>query len=91
MDWYKEHIEEPVRSLVKLLRNSGFNTECSCGHEMYVQCQYILDGEIMRLHNLLFNNGYRDYEIDLNIKVIEGHSYSHFDIRLKKGGEGNGI
>ena len=83
MDWYKEHIEEPVRSLVKLLRNNGFNTECSCGHEMYVQCQYILDGDIMRLHNLLFNNGYRDYEINVIIQVKEGYCYPSLDLKLK--------
>ncbi len=33
MDWYEENIEEPIRPLVHLLRENGFNTECSCGHE----------------------------------------------------------
>jgi hypothetical protein len=72
-DWYK-CIEEPVRELVLLLRNNGFNTECSCGHEMYVQCQYIPDGEIMNLHNLVYDYLHEKnlpirYDIDIKIKV----------------------
>lgn len=83
MGWYEEYIEEPIRDLVKLLRDNGFNTECSCGHEMYVQCQYMMDGEIMRLHNLLFDNGYRNYEINIQIQVIDGHQYCSLDIKPK--------
>ena len=81
-DWYEDTIEEPIRELVKLLRNEGFNTECSCGHEMYVQCQYIMDEEIMRLHKLLFNNGYRNYGISILIKVIDGISYPTLDLHI---------
>jgi len=84
MDWYEECIEEPIRDLVKLLRDNGFNTECSCGHEMYVQCQYLLDGEIFRLHKLLFNAGYRDYEIDLKVRVMDGHQYPTMDVKIGK-------
>ncbi len=64
-NWYEEYIEEPVRNTVKLLRDNGFNTESSCGHEMWVQCSYFSDAEIKRLDDLLFNNGYRDYKIDI--------------------------
>jgi len=39
-DWYEEKIEEPLRDLVKILRNNGVNTTCSCGHEMYIQCAF---------------------------------------------------
>lgn len=86
-NWYEIAIEKPVRPLVKLLRDNGFNTECSCGHEMYVQCEYMLDGEIKRLHDLLFNNGYRDYTIDVHIRVMDGHLYPTLDIKIEKGGE----
>ena len=65
IDWY-QRIEEPIRKEVKLLRDNGFNTECSCGHEMYVQCEYLAEGEIQRLHNLLFNQGYRNFKTDGN-------------------------
>ena len=84
MDWYEQNIEANIRKEVKLLRDNGFNTECSCDHKMYVQCQYVVDGEIQRLHEVLFNNGYRDYTISIELRVVEGHSYSHLQIDFKK-------
>ena len=82
-DWYEQNIETNIRKEVKLLRDNGFNTVCSCGHKMYVQCQYIIDGEIQRLHNLLFNNGYRDYTISIELRVVEGHSYMSLQVDFK--------
>ena len=82
MSWYEDNIEEEVRSLVKLLRDNGFNTECSCGHEKYIQCQYGLDGEIQRLHKLLCVSGYLNYTITITIKVDNGHQYSTMVIVL---------
>lgn len=84
MNWYEEAIEEPIRNLVKLLRDNGFNTVSSCGHEMYCQCDFLLDGEFKRLHDLLFNSGYRNYTITVNIQVLDGHLYNHFEIKLPK-------
>ena len=86
-DWYDEKIEEPLRDIVKLLRNNGFNTECSCGHEMYVQCQFILDYEFNRLHKLLYNYLHEkgekiDFEIEMRHTVSDGHSYSYFDVKF---------
>lgn len=90
MDWYKEYIENPIKDTVKLLRDNGFNTECSCGHKMYVQCQYITDGEIMRLDNLLFNNGYRNYIIEILIERSDGYTLSSFiNISFKEQKDGN--
>jgi len=83
-DWYEEYIEPEIRDLVRLLRDNGFNTECSCGHEMYVQCSYIIDGELMRLHNLLFSNGYRNYEITVTIRVVDSCLFKTLNIELKK-------
>ena len=80
MSWYKENIEPGITEEVKLLRDNGFNTECSCEHKTYVQCQYLLDGEIKRLHDLLFNNDYRDYTINVNIKVVNGFQYTGLQI-----------
>ena len=82
-NWYDQNIEEPVRELVKLLRENGFNTESSCGHELYVQCQYSPDGELQRLHDLLFNTGYKQYEITVSIKVIDGCLYCSSQINLE--------
>ena len=83
-DWYEQNIEAEIRKEVNLLRDNGFNTECSCGHNMYVQCQYVVDGEIQLLHKILFNNGYRDYTISIELRVDEGHSYSHLQIDFKR-------
>ena len=86
-NWY-ECIEEPIRDLVFRLRNNGFNTECSCGHEKYIQCQYILNAEILRLNRTVacFLSEYKkplNYEINITIKVIDGHQYSSLIIYLK--------
>ena len=85
--WYV-HIEKDLRELVFLLRNNGFNTECSCEHEKYIQCQYIPDGEIMRLLNLLSCYFHEQdipckYEINIIIKVDDGHQYPTLNINLK--------
>lgn len=84
MDWYDEYIEEPIRDLVKLLRDNGFNTECSCGHKMYVQCQCIPDGEFKRLHDLLYNNGYRNYRIEMTLECIDGNYISTTEVKIIK-------
>ncbi len=88
-NWYDKYIEPEVRDLVKYLRDNGVNTECSCGHEMYIQCQYSVDGFIQDLHCLLFNYLYTkkipiNYEINISHKVIDGHSYTTLNIELPK-------
>jgi len=39
MELFYLEIEEGVREAVRALRNAGINTECSCHHEGYIQCQ----------------------------------------------------
>lgn len=82
MSWYDVYIEPGIREQVELLRTNGFNTECSCEHEMYVQCTLTVDGEMKRLHDLLYNNGYRNYEINTKIKVDDGHLFTTTDIKF---------
>jgi hypothetical protein len=83
MDWYEENIEEPIRDVVKLLRDNGFNTTCSCGHEMYVEGELIIEGDLNRLHKLLYDY-YCDkrlkpnYEITFTIKVQEGFIFQNY-------------
>jgi hypothetical protein len=72
-DWYELNIEEGIRPLVKLLRDNGFNTTGSCHHDMEITIDIHLDGEMQRLHNLLFNSGYRDYSISMCINVSDGY------------------
>lgn len=63
-DWYK-HIEEPLRQLVYLLRNNGFNTTCSCAHspEPYIELDWHSKQDIERLHDVLTENKYKNFEI----------------------------
>ncbi len=77
-DWYEENIEEGVRDVVKLLRDNGFNTVCSCHHSMEVMLESHMDGEIKRLHDLLFNSGEKSYSIQWNVNVQEGFTVSQW-------------
>jgi hypothetical protein len=91
-NWYVENVEEPVRDIVQLLRNEGFNTESSCGHNMEIQCKYFLDEEINRLHKLLYHYLHDKglpitYEITVTIKVLAGsilRSTIHIQFLKKK-------
>lgn len=87
-DWYDLNIEEPIRDLVRYLRDNGINTECSCGHEGYIQCQYLPDGQLFDIHKLLFNwlsNHKRriEFEVRITHKVIEGYTKSSMDVYLR--------
>ena len=86
--WYSEKIEEPLRDIVRILRNNGINTECSCGHEKYIQCQYLLDGDIYTINSLLFNYFHKlgmnepSFTISVKHQVIEGHQFSSLEIKF---------
>ena len=82
MNWYEENIEPEIRDFVKLLRDNGFNSECSCDHEMYVECGYVPDGEVKRLHNLLYSR-YKNYKITAELVCIEGCWSCHLNVDLK--------
>jgi len=90
MNWYEENIEEPIRDIVKLLRDNGFNTTCSCGHEMYVEGDIVIDSELQRLHNILYTHFCEkkltpNYEIVFLVKVENGFiTKNFFFINFKK-------
>ena len=78
-EFYQE-IEEPLKDLVKLLRDNGFNTVCSCGHypNPYIQLKWNNTQDIYNLHNLLVKNGYKKntfiksvWNIDKNEKHLQ--------------------
>ena len=85
--WYLEKIEPEIRNLVRYLRNRGVNTECSCGHQKFIQCQYIPDGSIKEIHDLLFNYFAEkrepiNYTINIYHQVVDGHLFSSLEIKL---------
>lgn len=73
-DFYKS-LESGVRRLVFLLRNEGINTECSCHHEGYIQCQ-TLDptNEIRIIKSILWEEKIEDYEIEIRHKGMNTSS-----------------
>lgn len=88
MNWYDEFIEAGARDVVKVLRENGINTECSCHHNMTIQCGYVIDGQLMDIHNLLFNHftatGEKvTYTVTITHKVCNGYTLSTFvEIKL---------
>jgi hypothetical protein len=72
MDWY-ENIELEIRPLVKLLRDNGFNTTGSCGHEMWVEIELgnNLD-EAEQLARFLQEHGYEDFRLEANLFAGKG-------------------
>lgn len=73
MSWYEENVEEGVREAVRLLRDNGFNTTCSCHHDLQVTLDICLGGELRRLHDLLYNSGLRNYSIGYCMNVRDGY------------------
>ena len=82
MNWYEEYIEEDIRPLVRLLRDNGVNSVSSCGHDMYVDCHFITDGEMKRIDDLLFNNGFRNYRLNFWVMRKDGHLLTNLTIKL---------
>jgi len=58
-------LEPEIKDLVLLLREYGFNTFCSCGHQPnpYIQMECYSDNEITKLYNLLEETRYKNYAI----------------------------
>lgn len=76
MNEFWKGIEEPIRDAVRLLRDNGFNTTCSCGHDMYVDIELgnHMD-EVERIANLLVENGYKGFKIECILRVPFGGLY----------------
>ena len=77
MSWYEEYIEEPIRGIVKALRDNGVNTTCSCGHEMTIQADVIVSGHLEVIHKTLFNylaenNLPIEYDIVVRLEARKG-------------------
>ena len=62
-------LEEPIREVVRLLRNCGVNTTCSCGHEMYIEIELgnHLD-EVETIATVLAMAGYKEFKIECTLQ-----------------------
>lgn len=56
-EWY-DTIEPGIRPIVRLLRDNGINTTCSCEHTMRVEADWQLDEELRVIYGLLCEQGY---------------------------------
>lgn len=77
MNEFYGDIEEPIRDLVKVLRDNGINTTCSCGHKMYIEADLIPDGTLQAIHKLVFNYLVEaklpiDYDIEIRLEARKG-------------------
>lgn len=81
VDWY-DNIEPGVRDLVRLLRNNGVNTYYSCDHAMVVEAENYQDEEVTMIHNLLMENGYDNFIIELRLYQHPGQLVRR-NIRIK--------
>jgi len=79
MNGFYGEIEEGVRDYVSQLRNAGINTECSCHHEGYIQCQ-TLDPttELRRIKDIMSQNNIEDFTIEFRHK---GYYFSSIEIK----------
>lgn len=70
MNEFWKNIEEPIRDAVRLLRDNGFNTTCSCGHEMIIDLELgnHMD-EVERIANILVDNGYKGFKIECTLRM----------------------
>jgi hypothetical protein len=73
VNWYERAIEAGIRDRVRLLRDNGFNTECSCEHDIYIQFQLQLPDDVEQLDLLLFDSGERNYVIEAMLTRDQGH------------------
>ena len=57
-------LETGVRPWVERLRAAGVNTEASCGHEGYIQCQSLDPAQdVEKIKRILHNHGLWRYSI----------------------------
>lgn len=83
MNWYEEKIEEPIRELVKSLRDNGINTEQSCGHRMFVQCQFLDKCDTFdTIYGIMCELKIKDYQIIYQEDVRGGYRFRGFYIQL---------
>jgi hypothetical protein len=84
-DWYLK-IEPEVRDIVYALRNNGINTFCSCGHDMWIQCETNDPTEELKvIYNILVEQfKIVNYCVNVDFKISEGYISKFLEIKLPK-------
>ena len=66
LDWYERTIEPEVRDFVRLLRNNGFNTTGSCGHERWVVVAFFRPFEVGDLLVFLHEQKQLNFKLEVS-------------------------
>ena len=82
MDWYDEYIEEPVRDLVKALRNAGINTTNSCGHDMTIQAEFYGNLELDMIYNVCYELNINKYQVFVLDQIGDFGRHTFLEIML---------
>ena len=78
-----DEIEPGVRNLVCWLRNHGINTECSCHHKWYVQCQTTdPTTELTRIYVAMVDVGIKKYRVEFT-REVDCHGSWHQSMEIK--------
>lgn len=78
-------IEEGVREAVYKLRNAGINTQCSCHHEGYIQCQSMdPTTEQRRIFDVMYELGIEDFTASLLVEHSAIFWHSFWEIKSPK-------
>lgn len=86
MDWY-DNIEMPIRNIVRLLRDNGYNTTNSSGYDMTVEIDIYKMDDMEDIATLLVYNGYKIFNIIGYIENTGGTSWRRrVEIRISGGG-----
>lgn len=85
--WYKMKIEDPLKKIVYKLRNNGINTFQSCGHDLYIDCEFHdPTEELIIIYNVFHQLKIKNYKVVLISE--QGHfakQYMQIQIADKNG------
>jgi len=74
-----------MQFVVRALRNNGINTECSCGHKYYIQCQSIdPTTELLNIRTILMCLNIKNYKLELIRTVIDDKHYDSITIYFEE-------
>lgn len=78
-NWYKFNIEDPLKDIIKNLRDNGINTFCSCGHKRYIQCEtHDIATEIDTIYNVLVEMDIEEYKVNIHVEYSRTYFYHKF-------------
>ena len=84
--WY-DSIEPEIRDIVRVLRNKGINTFCSCEHDMTIECEsYDSTNEADVIYNCLVGDfNVKEYKATLTFDYNKnGYYFKKWNIEIKK-------